>query len=111
MIIPILYRVYIYFQDSSGHKIYKKYKGFSKELLDLARSNNVKINYDDIIVRVKKRNSVSIIINVYSEYDERKIKCLYDEIQKLIINYSKENKVELLVDKKKGDYKIPLIGF
>ncbi|MDY7960040.1 hypothetical protein [Bacillus thuringiensis] len=84
-----------------GHKTYKKFKVFSKQLIKIANDNGVIISEKDIRIRIKKHKDVSIIFNVYSSKDEQQINDLRDEFQKCLDSYFGNYNIEILVDKKK----------
>ncbi|MFJ8217419.1 hypothetical protein [Bacillus cereus] len=101
LLIPFIYGAYTRMQDYMGHKTYKKFKAFSKQLINIANDNGVIINEKDIRIRIKKHKDVSIIFNVYSSKDEQKINDLRDEFQKCLGSYFGNYNIEILVDKKK----------
>ncbi|MCY7708694.1 hypothetical protein P4T38_13855 [Bacillus safensis] len=102
---PLLFTlVYVFiskFQNFIGHKIYKKFEGFSNELILLAKKHNVDLKPDDIRIRIKKRNNVSIIFNVYSIKDEKVLKNKMFEFHELLNRNFPHYIVEILIDKKK----------
>lgn len=104
LLVPFLYGIFIKFQNFIGHKTHKKFKEFSTELVTLGKQFNLNITSDDIRIRVKKRNNVSIIFNVYTTNDEKTIKLKIDEFHQLINSTFKNYNVEILIDKKKGEH-------
>ncbi|HDR8463717.1 TPA: hypothetical protein QC311_004668 [Bacillus cereus] len=101
LLIPFISVAYTRMQDYMGHKTYKKFKVFSKQLIKIANDNGVIISEKDIRIRIKKHKDVSIIFNVYSSKDEQQINDLRDEFQKCLDSYFGNYNIEILVDKKK----------
>ena len=110
LLIPVLHSIKNKYQDSSGHNSYKIFQQFSEEFILLANKNGVSLTSDDIRIRIKKRNEISIIFNVYSTKDEKKIKDIKGDFLKFINVNTQKYKVEILIDKKKAEYKaVPII--
>ncbi|MFE8697997.1 hypothetical protein ACFYKT_16770 [Cytobacillus sp. FJAT-53684] len=101
LLIPLIYSSIVKFQDLHGHRTYKEFKEFSKVLVRAANESKIKISQDDVRIRVKQRNNISIIFNVYSTSDEQKIKFLITDFQKTVKNAYEKYNVEFLIDKKK----------
>ncbi|MEH6891787.1 hypothetical protein V7024_19275 [Bacillus sp. JJ864] len=102
LLIPCIYWICTRVQDYFGHKAYKRFKAFSNQLIIIANNEGLIINEKDIRIRIKKRNDVSIIFNVYSSKDEQKINGLRDEFQKCLDHSFENYNIEILVDKKKA---------
>ncbi|MBT2727818.1 hypothetical protein J7E63_12805 [Bacillus sp. ISL-75] len=103
LLIPLIYSSIVRLQDFQGHKTYKEFKEFSKVLVRVANESKINISPDDVRIRIKQRNNVSIIFNVYSSSDEQIIKSLLADFQKTVKNAYKKYNVEFLIDKKKGN--------
>jgi hypothetical protein len=101
LLIPLIYSSVVKLKDIHGHKTYKEFKEFSKLLVQKANENKINITHDDIRIRIKQRNNISIIFNVYSTNDEQNIKFLLADFQKNVKNTFKKYNVEFLIDKKK----------
>jgi hypothetical protein len=103
LLIPLIYSSVVKLQDSRGHKTYKKFKDFSKVLVQEANKIKINISTDDVRIRIKRRNNISIIFNVYSTNDEKSIEILFVDFQKMVKSTFKKYNVEFLIDKKKGN--------
>lgn len=93
--------MYTQVQNFNGHQTYQRFKILSNTFIEIAQSHNINIKSEDIRIRVKQRNEVCIIFNVYSSKEENMIKALRSNFLKTIEKTYKNYKVEILIDKKK----------
>jgi hypothetical protein len=101
LLIPIIYTLHEKVKNVRGHRLYIKIKEYANDLVIQANTYELNLSTEDIRIRMHPKNKVSIIFNVYSNDDEKKMKFLQREFCKQFKNKFKNYDFEILVDKKK----------
>ncbi|GEM_PF-3974655 len=105
IIIPCLYFIFSFSSDYFGEKIYNQFKKNINDLYEFTVMNDLNIQKEDFIIRIRNKKRVSIIINVYSNDEEKKVKELRKDLLNLVKNKNPKYEIEILVDKKKDQNK------
>lgn len=101
LLIPVGFFLH-YHISSFFHKIqWEKIQKVRPEVHSLLRMNVPMIEEDDIFVRLPSFMKINLLINTYSDEEERDVKALRKEIEDVVKKFHPRMDVHVMIDKKR----------
>lgn len=104
LLVPFSYFISSTIKKHNRKKRYVRAKELIvKSFISLASQNNLKINNNDVRIRVKNKNQIDFIINIYNKSDKDLLKTLLDEHEEELKSQLTNQQIRFLIDEKKSE--------
>ncbi|QWG51685.1 hypothetical protein EXW28_18265 [Bacillus mycoides] len=108
LLIPIVYFIISKIQEKIRGSLYRKSKQLiASPIIELAMQDNLIIKNQDIRIRIRNKNRIDFIINVYSESEKKILADLINKHEENLKSKIINQKIRFIFDEKKS--KNPLI--